>query len=717
MNTIQTTIWLAALCASATAPAMAINEPQDTTRHLPLTETTVKLGEVVVTGLTGSQRLSQSPAPVTLISPRQLAMQPATNIIDAIARQPGVAQITTGSGISKPVIRGLGYNRVVVVDDGIRQEGQQWGDEHGVETDPHSVHSVEILKGPASLMYGSDAMAGVIILHRSPVPMAGDMSANVATGYQTNSGLLDYSLDFAGHKGAMVWDTRYSGKMAHAYKNAYDGYVYGSSLREQSLSQLLGCNYRQGHTHLTLSYYHLTPGIVEGERDPHTGALEVPQGYDPKSYGKPMPYQQIHHYKAVADNSWMVGEGNIRLLLGYQHNRRQEFEDEEHPQECGLDFMLHTVNYDLHYLSPERGGWKFSTGINGMWQRSLNRGEEFLIPAYRLFDYGVFATVSREMGRISLSGGVRVDHRHLHSDALADAEAGGGWRFKEFRRGFDGVSGSVGMAYEVADGLQLKLNLARGFRAPNISELSANGVHEGTSRYELGNQALSAEQSWQMDLGMTYSSTLVSAEVALFANRIDHYVYSRRMADDQQRPVVIDGTPVYQFSSGDARILGGEVSVDVHPVERLHIGNAFSYVNSVQLHQPAESRYLPFTPAPRWRADVRYELICNSRWVDHLYVKVEADCNLRQNHCYTANDTETPTPSYTLLNLYAGADIKSRGRRICTLALAGENLTDRVYQSHLSRLKYLDTNPLTGRRGVYNMGRNVCLKLMVPIAL
>ena len=146
MNTIQTTIWLAALCASATAQAMAINEPQDTTRHLPMTETTVKLGEVVVTGLTGSQRLSQSPAPVTLISPRQLAMQPATNIIDAIARQPGVAQITTGSGISKPVIRGLGYNRVVVVDDGIRQEGQQWGDENGVAIDPHSVQSVEILK-------------------------------------------------------------------------------------------------------------------------------------------------------------------------------------------------------------------------------------------------------------------------------------------------------------------------------------------------------------------------------------------------------------------------------------------------------------------------------------------------------------------------------------------------------------------------------------------
>ena len=720
MKTVLKSILLTSLCSSATAHAMAINEAEnDSVKHQPMTETDVKLNEVVVTGLTGSQKLKQSPAPVSIISPRQLEMQPSTNIIDAIAHQPGVSQITTGGGISKPVIRGLGYNRVVVVNDGIRQEGQQWGDEHGIEIDAASVHSVEILKGPASLMYGSDAMAGVIIFHSVPTLPKGDMRANFSTGYQTNNGLFDYSLNFAGHQGGFVWDTRYSGKMAHAYKNKYDGYVFGSSFREQAFSQLLGWNYRQGHSHLTLDYFHSTPGIVEGERDGETGGLLVPEGYNAKGYGKPMPYQQIHHYKMVLDNSWFLGDGNLKLLLGYQQNRRQEFEEEENPNECGLDFKLHTVNYDLHYLSPEMNGWKFSTGINGMWQKSENKGTEFLIPAYHLFDYGVFANVSKEIGKWNISGGIRYDHRSLNSRELLEEEEGEepSLRFQAFKRNFNGVTGSIGLTYELMKDLNVKVNISRGFRAPNISELASNGVHEGTQRYELGNTDLKPEASWQFDLGMDYSSSIVSAELALFANRISHYIFSEKVADENGEAVLIDNTPAYRFTSGDARILGGEASVDIHPIEHLHFGNTFSYVNSVQLHQPAESKYLPFTPAPRWVSDVKYEFICGGNTFDNLFVKFEVDCNLRQNHYLAANGTETATPSYTLLNMYAGTDIKCHGRRILSLYLSGENLTDRAYQSHLSRLKYLDTNTVTGRRGVYNMGRNFSVKVVVPIAL
>ena len=131
MRTILNTILLMSLCSSARG-----QEVPDSIKHNPITESDVKLSEVVVTGLTGSQKLKQSPSPVSIISPRQLEAQPSTNIIDVIAHQPGISQVTTGSGISKPVIRGLGYNRVVVVNDGIRQEGQQWGDEHGIEVDP-----------------------------------------------------------------------------------------------------------------------------------------------------------------------------------------------------------------------------------------------------------------------------------------------------------------------------------------------------------------------------------------------------------------------------------------------------------------------------------------------------------------------------------------------------------------------------------------------------
>lgn len=707
MKSILNTILLMSLCPLAKAQVMT-----DTIKHHPMTESSIKLNEVVVTGLTGSQMLKQSPAPVSIISPRQLEAQPSTNIIDAIAHQPGISQITTGSGISKPVIRGLGYNRVIVVNDGIRQEGQQWGDEHGIEIDPYSVHSVEILKGPASLMYGSDAMAGVIIFRQAPTLPKGDMRANIATGYQSNNGLFDYSLNFAGNKGGFVWNSRYSGKMAHAYKNKYDGYVFGSSFREQAFSQMLGFNHRYGYSHLTLNYYHITPGIVEGERDKETGALEVPEGYSIKSYGKPMPYQQIHHYKAVLDNSWLLGDGNLKLLVGYQQNRRQEFEEVEHPNECGLDFLLHTINYDLHYLSPETNGWKFSAGINGMWQQSINKGTEFLIPAYHLFDYGIFATMSKEIGRVNISGGLRFDQRHLHSDALEEDNE---LRFKAFKRNFENVSGSIGMAYELCPSLNLKFNLSRGFRAPNISELASNGIHEGTLRYEKGNDNLKAEQSWQMDLGLDYTSPIVSAQLALFANHIDNYIFIQKLNDKTGHEVLIDKTPVYQFTSCNARILGGEARVDVHPLPHLHIGNSFSYVNSIQLHQPSDSKYIPFTPAPRWNADIRYEFICNGHTFDNLFLKFAVDCNLRQNHFYAANDTETATPSYTLFNFYAGTDIKYHGKRLLSLYLSGENLTNRAYQNHLSRLKYLDTNPVTGRKGVYNMGRNYSIKVVIPI--
>ena len=164
----------------------------------------LNLNEVTVTGVTGDTKLKHATAPVSIIRPQELRATTSTNIIDAISHQPGISQLSTGSSISKPIIRGLGYNRVVVMSEGVRQEGQQWGDEHGVESDGNAVNSVEILKGPASLMYGSDAMAGVVILHSSPTLAEGQMQANVSTEFQTNNGLFAYSLSMAGNQKGFV---------------------------------------------------------------------------------------------------------------------------------------------------------------------------------------------------------------------------------------------------------------------------------------------------------------------------------------------------------------------------------------------------------------------------------------------------------------------------------------------------------------------------------
>lgn len=656
-----------------------------------LDESDAQISEVVVTGLTGSSLMKDLPTPISVVGNEKLRASASTNIIDALSTQPGISQITTGGGISKPVIRGLGFNRVVVVNDGVRQEGNQWGGEHGIEIDPQSISSVEILKGPASLMYGSDAMAGVLIFHDETLPMAGKVLADISSEYQTNNGLLDYSVNLKGNNNGLVWSGRWSDKMAHAYKNRSDQYVIGSQFRERAAQGLIGLNRQWGYSHLTLSYYHLTPGIIEGER-----------GYS-HSYGKSLPFQQVAHYKAVSNNTFFIGNGTIDATLGYQQNRRQEFE--ESMDETGLDFMLHTVNYDVKYKLPVSESLKLAFGVGGMWQRSLNKGNEYLIPAYQLFDAGAFGTMTYNTGRFTLSGGLRFDNRHLHSFALED-------RFCKFSRNFSGLTGSIGAVYSVSDRTNLRLNIARGFRAPNLSELASNGVHEGTVEYELGNNGLDPEYSWQGDIGLDYTSSMVSVQLSLFVNFIDNYIFSQKLDG-----VKTDGYDTYQYIQGDARLIGGEANIDFHPIDRLHFENTFSYVNSVQLHQPEESKYLPYTPAPRWTSDLRYDIIRDGGTFNNLYAALQMECDLRQDHFHAVNGTETATPSYTLFNATAGTDIRFHRRKVASLFLTCNNIFDRTYQSHLSRLKYLDINPANGRRGIFNMGRNITVKLIVPVSL
>ena len=197
-----------------------------------------------------------------------------------------------------------------------------------------------------------------------------------------------------------------------------------------------------------------------------------------------------------------------------------------------LYFKLHTLTYDVRYITNEWNGWKLSTGIGGMYQTSKNEGEEYLIPDYRLFDFGLYATATKTLSdRWTLNGGVRYDHRRLHGDELMEDDE---QRFTDFTRHFNGVTGSVGAVFNVNDNLNIKLNVARGFRTPNMSELASNGVHEGSVRYELGNQQLKAEYSLQADLGVDFTSRYVSAQLALFANRIDNYIFTHRVAEEME---------------------------------------------------------------------------------------------------------------------------------------------------------------------------------------
>src|SRR6185312_8027528 len=216
---------------------VSINETANV--NFALEESGTSMTEVVVTGVSAATEQRNNPIPVSIVNQKDLLQNSATNIIDAIAIAPGVSQMTLGPNISKPFIRGLGYNRVVTVNDGVRQEGQQWFDEFGIEIDEYSVNKVEILKGPASLSYGSDAMAGVINMLAAPPLPEGQIKGNIIGNFQSNNGLIAGSANIAGNVKGFIWDVRYTTKMAHDYQNKYDGYVANSAYSENNAKALI----------------------------------------------------------------------------------------------------------------------------------------------------------------------------------------------------------------------------------------------------------------------------------------------------------------------------------------------------------------------------------------------------------------------------------------------------------------------------------------------
>ena len=295
MNTISAIILPMLFCvASATVPAYS----QD---RVFQKDTTLRIDEAIVTGIVGPTRKQESSVPYTMIGAGALEKGASSNIIDKISKFPGISQITTGSGISKPVIRGLGYNRVVVIDDGIRQEGQQWGDEHGIEVDADNVGSAAILKGAASLMYGSDAIGGVLIM-KSPEINAG-FHAGLSSSYQSCNGLSSASLHFSGDGKGLVYAGRYSEKGAHQYRNSIDGIVPGSQFHERDASGMFGIKKKSWNSKVRFSYYDFTPSMTESEAE--TAGL---------TYRKALPYQHIHHYKALSENQIYIGNGCLGVI-------------------------------------------------------------------------------------------------------------------------------------------------------------------------------------------------------------------------------------------------------------------------------------------------------------------------------------------------------------------------------------------------------------------
>ncbi|HVG41300.1 MAG TPA: TonB-dependent receptor plug domain-containing protein, partial [Chitinophagaceae bacterium] len=432
----------------------------DTVKNFVLASAVIENEGVTVTGVAVATSIRKSPVPITKVNRGELLATTSTNIIDALTRQPGVSQLSSGPAVSKPIIRGLGYNRLVVINDGVRQEGQQWGDEHGIEIDENSVNRVEILKGPASLIYGSDAIAGVVNIITTTPAQANTLKGNVLANYQTNNKQRSLFANVGGNNNGYNWNVWGDYKAAADYKNKWDGPVFNSKFNERNFGGYAGINRNWGFTHFILSSFNQKLGMIEGERNSRGnftktvagGAVVAAGEEDFKGTSPQVPFQYVKHLKLISDNSFKVGRGKITLNLGWQRNQRQEFGNPDDRKEKSLYFDLNTINYNTGFHFAEKRGWTSSIGINGMVQHNKNKGIEALIPEYSMVDVGTFIYTQKTIGKATVSGGARYDHRALDSKQMLE---GSTLKFRGFQKNFSNISGSAGVSYSATDNFVL----------------------------------------------------------------------------------------------------------------------------------------------------------------------------------------------------------------------------------------------------------------------
>jgi iron complex outermembrane recepter protein len=713
-----------------TTIALQININGDTKKDIQLSQAVVESNAVIVTGVSRASQLKKVPFQVAVIRKEELQQTAASNIVEAITKKAGVSSISTGPAISKPVIRGLGYNRVLTLNDGIRQEGQQWGDEHGLEIDEASVQKIEILKGPASLVYGSDAMAGVINIITNTTTEANTIKFNVGSNYQTNNRLKNAFTNMAGNIKGINWNLFTTKKDAIDYKNKYDGYVFNAKFKEKNIGGLIGYDGGWGYSHLIVSNYNLQAGLIKADRNAAGNFIKpLPGGTDTivskddfKSRTPQIPYQKINHFKIAVDNNFKLGNNNLTFNIGFQQNKREEFGNVDEPTKQNLFFDLKTITYASQFHIKQNKGWKPSVGINGMFQNNTNRGAEQLIPNYNLTDVGLFLFAQKEKEKITYSTGVRVDNRSMDvKNLLAD---NGTVKGNGFKKSFQNFSASTGLAYLLHKNVNTKLNIARAFRAPSIPELASNGAHEGTIRYEYGNTNLKQEISTQLDASVEINTEHLSLNLAGYVNSFSNFIFYRKLSTasgaDSLVNVSGDLLTAFTFDQRKASLTGMEATIDIHPhpIDWLHFQNTFSFVQGNFNNAIEGTRNLSFIPAPRLLTEARANFKKAGKNISNLYAKIELDNVFNQNRAFTAYNTETTTSGYTLLNMGVGADVLyGNGILFCTINIAATNIMDVVYQNHMSRLKYTAKNQATGRNGIFNMGRNFSFRVNFPLVI
>lgn len=661
--------------------------------NLELSPTAIEMEEVIVS--TPFHKLQRDNVmKVEYAKIADLKTKGATTLAEGITNIPGVSIVSTGTGIGKPVIRGLTSNRVLVYTQGIRLENQQFGDEHGLGVNDAGIESVEIIKGPASLLYGSDAMGGVLYLNPEKFASPNTTEGDINLSYDNNTQGVT--------SGAGI---RSSGKklrfLARAATNNHIDYTGGDGTRVT--------NSRFNEKDIKLGMGFLNTFIKSEIRYNYNQSnLGIPEsiGIQTTSRTPELPYQKINSHILSSDTKIFFKNSSLDVTLGYIGNDRKEFEDhhhhedheghEEHEEEgehteAALNMKLNTFNYNILYHLPNWKKFETIIGVQGIHQTNTNFGEEILIPDATTNDIGVLGTTHFHLNENhDFQFGLRYDYRRIEGKAYGIMGEEG--YIAELDRNFNSFNGAFGYKNNISKQLIGRINVATGFRAPNLAELTSYGGHSGANRFEIGNPALKNEQNVQMDLALEFKNEHVEFFLNGFHNSISNYIFIAPSG------TFINENPVYNYLQQDATLYGGEIGFHLHPhpYDWLHLESSYQTV----FGELDNGNPLPLIPANNLTNTLRVEFYNTNSWWLRTNAHITVNTTFQQGKI---SEFETVTPQYTLLGAGFGGEVRFM-KKSMNINLSANNILDKNYIAHLSRLK---------TDGILNRGRSISLGVTI----
>ncbi len=642
---------------------------------------------------------------------------------NSLEKLPGISTINTGVGISKPVLRGMSFNRIMVNDRGIKQEGQQWGADHGLEIDPFDVDRVEVIKGPASLIYGSDGMAGVINIAAAPLPKNNSINASLMSVYRTNNNMLSNSALVEGNENDLVFKGRFtmqdfSDYRVPAEEFTYAGFVlpvYNNRLKntagqERHFSLMGGVRKNWGYSTVTVSQFNQVAGIF-------AGAVGVPRAYNLRHDGShsniELPRQENSHLKVIWNNNIQVGKDWLEFDLGYQKNNRNELSF-PHTQSVGenefenlaLGLSLDVLTANARYNKKLNDKNQSIIGFQFQHMQNNQTGFEFLLPNFTSVQGGFFYFQEyRHTDNFILNAGFRLDgaqhdilehlqpiYRRLRPTGEFEQ------RNPDINRSFFNYSASTGFSWITNEYINLKFNLGTAFRIPTPIELSTNGIHHGNFRHEMGNPDLDSERSFQGDLNFTYAKNKFLFSISPFYSYYQGYIYLAPSGRFSQLP---GSSMIWEYRQNNAIFTGGEIKTQYSPIRRLSLSLAGEYVYNLNLDTQLP---LPLTPPASALFGIAYDIPKIGSHLRNLYVFFETRVTATQDR---VDRNERITEGYTLLEAGLGWQL-NLGRQPLMLQVSGQNLTNAFYFNHLSRYRLLN---------LPEQGRNISFSLKIPIAV